>query len=65
MTNLIELRTRRFNALRALLTGEFGSVHLRHRELPDHLSRDLGFLEGRPHECPVSHLGIYIRLNRS
>lgn len=59
MTSILRLRVRRFHALYALLTGDGGSVPLNHSDLSDHLSRDVGLPEGRPHERPISHLGIY------
>ncbi len=59
MTSIFRLRTRRFHALYALLTGDKGPVPLKQSDLSDHLSRDVGLPEGRLHERPISHLGIY------
>jgi hypothetical protein len=60
MTSILRLRARRFHALYAMLTGETGSVPRKHSDLSDHLSRDVGLPEGRPHERAISHLGIYV-----
>ncbi len=59
MTSILGLRARRFHALYAMLTGETGSVPLKHKEHSDDLSRDVGLPEGPPQERPISHLGIH------
>lgn len=59
MTSILRLRARRFHVLYAMLTGDTGSVLLKHSDLSDHLSPDVGLPEGRLHERSISHLGIY------
>lgn len=59
MTSILSLRARRFHALYAVLTGEAGSVPLKHSDLSDHLSRDVGLPERSLHDRPISHLGIH------
>lgn len=59
MTSILRLRARRFYALYAMLTGDAASAPLKHSDFSDHLSRDVGLPEGRPHERPISHLVTY------
>jgi len=59
MANILCLRSRRFNALYALLTGDAGSVPIDQSDLSDHLSRDVGVPEGRPRGRPIRHLSIH------
>jgi len=60
MTDILRSRSRRFDALHAMLTGDVGLVHLRKGDLQNHLLRDVGLHVAIPHEGPVGHVGVSI-----
>lgn len=64
MTDILRVRFHRFEALYALLTGDAGLVRPIAEDLSDRLLRDIGLPDGRPHERPVSYLGLSIHLGR-
>lgn len=63
MIDIIQLRTRRFSALYALLTGGISTEPPVHFSVPAHLLRDVGLLGSVGQKQFVSHMGVHLRLS--